>query len=56
MDQRHGHEEAEDGEACCFICLDGPRPGEPLEHPCCCPRAVHAVCLAKWQLTSAGRE
>lgn len=40
----------------CFICLDGPREKEPLVHPCSCPRRVHAACLAKWQLTSAGRD
>jgi len=43
-----------DVDRCCWICL-----GEsgPLSQPCGCKaRFVHVQCLAKWQLTSAGRE
>lgn len=40
----------------CWICLDGPREGSPLVAPCQCPRLVHQACLAKWQLTSAGKK
>ena len=40
----------------CWICLDGARDGSPLVAPCQCPRLVHRACLAKWQLTSAGKE
>lgn len=43
-------------EEVCYICLDGPRPGEPLVRPCTCPRCVHHHCLAKWQLNCAGKE
>jgi len=40
----------------CWICLDGARDGSPLVAPCQCPRLVHRACLAKWQLTSAGKK
>lgn len=40
----------------CWICLDGSREGSPLVAPCQCPRLVHQACLAKWQLTSAGKK
>lgn len=50
------HSDTEEFDDICFICLDGPREKEPLVHPCSCPRRVHAACLAKWQLTSAGRD
>jgi E3 ubiquitin-protein ligase DOA10 len=43
-------------EETCWICLDGPKEDHPLVRPCSCPRTVHASCLAKWQLTSAGRK
>ncbi|KAI8462819.1 MAG: hypothetical protein J3K34DRAFT_389394 [Monoraphidium minutum] len=38
----------------CWICLDGPGPDRPLVHPCRCPSWVHAPCIARWQLQSAG--
>lgn len=38
----------------CWICLDGGEPGRALILPCNCPRHVHANCLARWQLQSAG--
>ncbi|MEW5307912.1 MAG: hypothetical protein WDW38_010561 [Sanguina aurantia] len=38
----------------CWICLDGSSPARPLMCPCKCPRAVHAQCIARWQLQSAG--
>lgn len=40
----------------CWICLDPEGPQGPLERPCSCPRSVHAMCLARWQLHSAGRD
>lgn len=48
--------DGEDPDACCWICLAGEAEG-PLVHPCACPKRVaHRACLARWQLTSAGRE
>ncbi|GIL71414.1 hypothetical protein Vretimale_2719 [Volvox reticuliferus] len=53
----------EDCEAC-WICLEGvegidispgPLHGNRLIKPCRCPRVVHSVCLAKWQLSQSGR-
>lgn len=41
---------------CCWICLEGEKHGDPLVQPCNCPRKVHRVCLAKWQLHSAGKQ
>ncbi|GFR40564.1 hypothetical protein Agub_g1140 [Astrephomene gubernaculifera] len=38
----------------CWVCLDGPSPGKPLIRPCKCPRYCHSVCIARWQLQSAG--
>lgn len=38
----------------CWICLDGPTIDRPLMHPCRCPSYVHASCIARWQLQSAG--
>ncbi|KXZ53526.1 hypothetical protein GPECTOR_7g976 [Gonium pectorale] len=38
----------------CWVCLDGPAPGRPLIRPCKCPRYCHGVCIARWQLQSAG--
>ncbi|PNH11841.1 hypothetical protein TSOC_001276 [Tetrabaena socialis] len=44
-------------EDACWVCLEGPSPSAGvLEHPCACPRGVHAKCLARWQLQSAGRD
>ncbi|GIL65689.1 hypothetical protein Vafri_19242 [Volvox africanus] len=41
----------------CWVCLEGSSDlSGALEHPCACPRGVHAKCLARWQLQSAGRE
>lgn len=40
----------------CWICLDPAGPFGQLERPCACPRSVHAMCLARWQLHSAGRD
>ncbi|KAG2496561.1 hypothetical protein HYH03_005384 [Edaphochlamys debaryana] len=40
----------------CWVCLEAATEASPLEHPCQCPRGVHAKCLARWQLQSAGRE
>lgn len=45
-----------DQEDVCWICLDPAGVQGPLEQPCACPRSVHALCLARWQLHSAGRE
>ncbi|GIL46371.1 hypothetical protein Vafri_3361 [Volvox africanus] len=48
----------------CWICLEGmegidispgPLHGNRLIKPCRCPRVVHSVCLAKWQLSQSGR-
>ncbi|KAG2490390.1 hypothetical protein HYH03_011190 [Edaphochlamys debaryana] len=54
----------------CWICLEGNSEGGPcanaraplellhanrLIQPCRCPRVVHSVCLAKWQLSQSGR-
>lgn len=42
----------------CWVCLDAegqPEDG-PLFQPCNCPRKVHPLCLARWQLRSAGRD
>ena len=36
------------------MCLGESTPDEPLTYPCHCPRPVHAPCLARWQLHSAG--
>lgn len=36
------------------MCLGESSPDEPLIYPCHCPRPVHAPCLARWQLHSAG--
>ncbi|KAI8474321.1 MAG: hypothetical protein J3K34DRAFT_366279 [Monoraphidium minutum] len=47
---RQGQEDA------CWICLDPAGAHGPLERPCACPRSVHAMCLARWQLHSAGRD
>lgn len=38
----------------CWICLDPGSPDRPLALPCRCPRYCHNVCLARWQLQSAG--
>ncbi|EFJ50460.1 hypothetical protein VOLCADRAFT_58469, partial [Volvox carteri f. nagariensis] len=41
----------------CWVCLEGASEvSGVLEHPCACPRGVHAKCLARWQLQSAGRD
>jgi hypothetical protein len=45
-----------DQEDVCWICLDPAGAHGTLERPCACPRSVHAMCLARWQLHSAGRE
>ncbi|GBF96175.1 hypothetical protein Rsub_08923 [Raphidocelis subcapitata] len=45
-----------DSEDVCWICLDPAGAHGPLERPCSCPRSVHAMCLARWQLHSAGRD
>lgn len=42
----------------CWVCLDSgaeDEGGRGLVRPCKCPRAVHQVCLARWQLRSAGK-
>ncbi|GLI59255.1 hypothetical protein VaNZ11_001101 [Volvox africanus] len=48
----------------CWICLEGmegtdislgPLHGNRLIKPCRCPRVVHSVCLAKWQLSQSGK-
>ncbi|KAG2497620.1 hypothetical protein HYH03_004361 [Edaphochlamys debaryana] len=38
----------------CWVCLDGASPSRPLIRPCKCPRYCHSVCIARWQLQSAG--
>lgn len=38
----------------CWICLDPSTPERPLTQPCKCPRYCHPLCLARWQLQSAG--
>lgn len=38
----------------CWVCLGESTASEPLCCPCRCPRPVHAHCLARWQLHSAG--
>ncbi|GIL83870.1 hypothetical protein Vretimale_10882 [Volvox reticuliferus] len=38
----------------CWVCLDAASPGKPLIRPCKCPRYCHGVCIARWQLQSAG--
>ncbi|BDA48669.1 hypothetical protein COCOBI_12-3510 [Coccomyxa sp. Obi] len=38
----------------CWVCLGESTANEPLACPCRCPRPVHAHCLARWQLHSAG--
>ncbi|PNW86026.1 hypothetical protein CHLRE_03g206481v5 [Chlamydomonas reinhardtii] len=38
----------------CWVCLDGPSADKPLIRPCKCPRFCHSVCIARWQLQSAG--
>ncbi|GIL56453.1 hypothetical protein Vafri_11820 [Volvox africanus] len=38
----------------CWVCLDAASPGKPLIRPCKCPRYCHSVCIARWQLQSAG--
>jgi hypothetical protein len=38
----------------CWVCLGESTSSEPLTCPCRCPRPVHAACLARWQLHSAG--
>lgn len=38
----------------CWICLDPASSHRPLTLPCNCPRYCHQVCLARWQLQSAG--
>eukprot|EP00239_Pterosperma_sp_CCMP1384_P009059 CAMPEP_0197859630 /NCGR_PEP_ID=MMETSP1438-20131217/34359_1 /TAXON_ID=1461541 /ORGANISM="Pterosperma sp., Strain CCMP1384" /LENGTH=247 /DNA_ID=CAMNT_0043476193 /DNA_START=242 /DNA_END=985 /DNA_ORIENTATION=+ len=40
----------------CYICLGGATKANPLARPCPCPRDVHPVCLARWQLRCAGKE
>ena len=42
----------------CWVCLDVEgQPGDgSLFQPCNCPRVVHPLCLARWQLRSAGRD
>lgn len=46
------------GTSCCWICLvEGPgEDGAPLVQPCKCPRACHQTCMARWQLTCAGKD
>ena len=39
----------------CWICLGGPEEGD-LVAPCCCPRLLHAACLARWQLRRLSRQ
>lgn len=38
----------------CWICLDVGSDQRPLTQPCRCPRYCHSVCIARWQLQSAG--
>ncbi|GMH33955.1 hypothetical protein BSKO_01789 [Bryopsis sp. KO-2023] len=38
----------------CWICLDPSTPERELTLPCKCPRHCHPLCLARWQLQSAG--
>ncbi|EFJ51791.1 hypothetical protein VOLCADRAFT_103291 [Volvox carteri f. nagariensis] len=56
-------ESGEDNETC-WICLEGvegvdispgPLQSNRLIKPCRCPRVVHSVCLAKWQLSQSGK-
>ncbi|GLC44228.1 hypothetical protein PLESTB_000754900 [Pleodorina starrii] len=56
-------ESNDDGDTC-WICLEGVEGSEThpgpvhanrLIKPCRCPRVVHSVCLAKWQLSQSGR-
>lgn len=52
------HEEG-DGEPECWICLGGGGDDDvdrnQLFQPCSCPRHVHPLCLARWQLQQAGK-
>jgi len=52
----HSKQKQVDQDDVCWICLDPAGPFGQLERPCACPRSVHAMCLARWQLHSAGRE
>ncbi|KXZ51380.1 hypothetical protein GPECTOR_12g342 [Gonium pectorale] len=57
----------DDDQETCWICLEGveaqdqpstqpaPLRANRLIQPCKCPRVVHSVCLAKWQLSQSGR-
>ena len=48
--------ECDEADTSCWICLSDASPENgPLLSPCACPRKCHRACLAKWQLTSAGR-
>jgi hypothetical protein len=38
----------------CYICLAGSP--DDLSYPCKCPHAVHAACLARWQLQRVGTD
>lgn len=38
----------------CWICLDAASADSELVRPCRCPRYCHALCIARWQLQSAG--
>lgn len=40
----------------CWICLDAEDTERPLHSPCGCPRKVHELCLARWQLQKAGKD
>ncbi|KAI8462876.1 MAG: hypothetical protein J3K34DRAFT_164013 [Monoraphidium minutum] len=52
---RVAHSECHDcDENQCWICLGGIEAGD-LVQPCSCPRLVHRQCMARWQLTSAGK-
>ena len=49
--------ECEEVDSVCWICMEhaqAPNETGALTRPCRCPRMVHARCLARWQLQSAG--
>ena len=56
VDPKDKRAQQEGQDEVCFICLDGASHEAPLLSPCACPRAVHRVCLARWQLQSAGKK
>ncbi|GFH20715.1 RING-CH-type domain-containing protein [Haematococcus lacustris] len=50
--------DSEDNSQICWVCHE-PANGtvaQALIAPCDCPRLVHAHCLARWQLQSAGKD